>query len=261
MVTDNRDTNTNGKSNNFGLNNNIQDTDWFSITQRVRRYNRQLVGRVMELEKTLEEMQQKYGSVRDKSQQQELIPSQEQINNLAHKLRQSDQIIQQQKLSLQTLSDQLKASQAQVAKLERDCALLQGNYNQKNNQLVKLQSQIQELNARLSRQQRYNLQLRAALEKGSENTSPPETLASATQSIQPWSGETADVVEGPSQPAPKAPELAKTEQKKDPLPERIIPKVTETNIQDQSNLGQERRIRKQHYVELPSFLKSDPEES
>jgi hypothetical protein len=288
---------TNNTDNNGFELNNGQNTDWVNIAQRVRRHNRQLVARVMELENALEEMKQKWELEKDPSRQpsspfgagetlprmqstslpshpeadlieqqtEELNGSQEQVDGLAQKLENSAQIVQRQKLSEQELSEKLKASQEQVAKLERECALLQANYSQQNNQLVKLQTQIQELTARLARQQRYNLQLKAELEKNLENTSVNETDVpnagvAPVQQIKPWSGDSPDLPRNnptPTEPVSQPQEFVNVEQKKDPLPAKIIPKKTEINSEEQSAQEQERKTKKQYSVELPSFLKSD----
>jgi hypothetical protein len=147
-------------------------------------------------------------------QAQELIAAQEQIQSLFQQLDTSTQTIQRQDTLIETYKAQLQISQQRLAQLERECALLQTNYNEQSQQLLQSETTCRELRTRLMRQQRQTLQFKAALEKCLEppvanDDSPQETATNSynnppkqsrfsrkarslfpnVQPIRPWSAE------------------------------------------------------------------------
>jgi hypothetical protein len=137
---------------------------------------------------------------------QELAAAQQQIQSLFQELETAVQTIQRQQNYIETYQAELHISQQRLAKLERECALLQTNYNEQSQQVFQSENACRELRSRLMRQQRQTLQFKAALEKclekPAENDSSDHTANHQTrfsrkarsllpnvQPIQPWSAE------------------------------------------------------------------------
>ncbi|MDB9339279.1 MULTISPECIES: hypothetical protein [Cyanophyceae] len=139
-------------------------------------------------------------------QTQELAAAQEQIKSLFQELETSVQTVQRQENLIETYKTQLQISEQRLAKLERECALLQTNYNEQAQQASQSENTCRELRSRLMRQQRQTLQFKAALEKcletpavndSSDDTANHQTRFSRkarslfpnVQPIRPWSAE------------------------------------------------------------------------
>ena len=106
---------------------------------------------------------------------------------------------QRQQLQVETLVEKSATSQARTAELERECSLLQENCEEKGHQIKVLEQQLEEVRARLQRQQRYAIQYKTALEQclAMPNLNPSSDLSNAIASltgqvtpIQPWSAQT-----------------------------------------------------------------------
>ncbi|MDB9379438.1 hypothetical protein [Nodularia sphaerocarpa] len=139
-------------------------------------------------------------------QTKELASAQAQIKSLFQELETALQTVQRQENFIETYKAQLQISQQRLAKLERECALLQTNYNEQSQQASQSENTCRELRSRLMRQQRQTLQFKAALEKcletpgpndSSEDTANYQTRFSRkarslfpnVQPIRPWSAE------------------------------------------------------------------------
>lgn len=144
-------------------------------------------------------------------QTQELLAVNQQLAQLMPELEQTTQTAQRQQILVETLTVQLNASQEQVAQLERECSLQQQRYAEQMQLTLQLESAGKDLRSRLSRQQRYTLQFKAALEKCLEvpaaqgfahlalSQHPEGELVEATasapvfipkaQPVQPWSAQ------------------------------------------------------------------------
>ncbi len=137
---------------------------------------------------------------------QELAAAQQQIKSLFQELETALQTIQRQENYIETYKAELHISQQRLAKLERECALLQTNYNEQSQQVLQSENACRELHSRLMRQQRQTLQFKAALEKcletpvvndSSDYTANHQTrfsrkarsLLPNVQPIRPWSAE------------------------------------------------------------------------
>jgi hypothetical protein len=106
---------------------------------------------------------------------------------------------QRQQLQVETLTEKSATSQTRTAELERECSLLQENCEEKGHQIKVLEKQLEEVRARLQRQQRYAIQYKTALEQclAMPNLNPSSDIANAIASltgqvtpIQPWSAQT-----------------------------------------------------------------------
>ena len=117
-------------------------------------------------------------------QTQELAAATEQIQSLFQQLETAVQTVQRQEIFIETYKAQLQISQQRLAQLERECALLQTNYNEQSQQVLQSENACRELRTRLMRQQRQTLQFKAAVEKCLDTTVPsydsPDETASST---------------------------------------------------------------------------------
>lgn len=189
-----------------------QKMDWQKVAHKLREYNRKLLKKVFRLEQELAEIDNKYNKYVEKSrtsdvlvaqQAEEIETYQEQIATFNQQLADSQEQCQQQIDSRETrisnLAHQYELNQKQTAQLERECALLQENYNQQACELAAKVKEIKELQTKLNLQQRYALQYKTELKRHLEqpsvivSTSIPEPVASHSKtyvdnrSIKPWS--------------------------------------------------------------------------
>ncbi len=144
------------------------------LIQELRSSNSNLLKRVIHLEQALAECQKDLQSHKKRShvaesmltqQSQDLAATQEQVKCLTHELQASHQTGQRQQILIETLTAQLESSQERVAQLDRECSLIQASYNEQSHALMQSENTCQDLRTRLTRQQRYTLQLKVALEK------------------------------------------------------------------------------------------------
>lgn len=189
----------------------------FSFIQEMRGSNTKLIERVIQLERALENSQNELQYLKERSREAELklaqkIQSQEQarsqVESLSAQLETAEQAAEHQKILVETLTDDLNASQERIAQMERECALVQSRYNEQSYQLMHVETSCRDLRSRLLRQQRYTMQLKVALEKCAElpastTDRPPESHSSGlrTQSlfpnpqpITPWSIQTPNFI-------------------------------------------------------------------
>ncbi|WP_013321918.1 hypothetical protein [Gloeothece verrucosa] len=180
-----------------------QERSWLTVVRKLRQQNRELLKTVVNLEQALGESQHQLHNqtLRSRSaeslltkQTQELTQTQAQITHLTRELEQAQHLTKNQKFSLLNLTQQFESTQQQAALLERECALLKEDNNEKTQKLIFLEQEIAELSSRLHRQQRYTLQYKAALDQCLEvpqaqlnHSSTAYSLTSKVTSIQPWS--------------------------------------------------------------------------
>jgi myosin heavy subunit len=196
----------------------LVDTEFkklLALNQELREANNQLYEEVEHLKDDLAESekalqwQKRRSSVAESmlnQQTQELAAAQEQIKSLFQELEKAVQTVQRQENFIETYKSELQITQQRLAQLERECALLQTNYNEQCQQALQSENTCRELRSRLMRQQRQTLQFKAALEKcldtpvsdeSSEETTNHQTRFSRkarslfpnVQPIRPWSAE------------------------------------------------------------------------
>ena len=119
----------------------------------------------------------------------------------------SDRLAQEperrQRMLVEMIGKKLETYQQRIAQMERECAITQQRYQEKNSQLQEAENACQELRSRLQRQQRHTLQFKAALEKcldlaesqqyvATDRSKAPLqiVLAQQTPPVKPWSSET-----------------------------------------------------------------------
>ncbi|WP_124972426.1 hypothetical protein [Aphanothece sacrum] len=195
--------------------------DWFNLARKLRGQNQELLETVVQLESALATSRQQLREQIQRSRKIELekVDPQEQSSHLLEQLKASQDNNQRQKSQIGTLIEQLNTIQQQFAQLERECALIKEEYQDKNNQLIISQRQVGELQTRLHRQQRYTLQYKAALDECLSNCATKaqtQTPAIAQSSgpildpkimpIQPWSnqGQSPDESESSVSVSPKS---------------------------------------------------------
>jgi hypothetical protein len=178
--------------------------DLVSLIQELNQCNSALLDRVSQLEDALEQNHSSLPGIKSSEPMpQNLSKAQEQLTTLYNQLEFAHQTNQRQQILLETLTDQLEASQERVAQLERETSLLQQRYTEQSQVLVQTEGNCRDLQTRLYRQQRYTLQFKAALEKCLEVPVPQyegQDLPSAqtagdylflpkAQRIKPWAAQ------------------------------------------------------------------------
>jgi len=152
-----------------------------ALNEELRSANNDLYGRVEELTAALADkesalqLQKKRSSVTESmlnQQTQELTAAQEQIQSLYQQLETAVQTVQHQEMSIENYKAQLEINQQRLAQLERECALIQSNYQEQSHHILQSENTCRELRTRLMRQQRQTLQFKAALEKSLETPFP-----------------------------------------------------------------------------------------
>ena len=149
-----------------------------TLMQALHECNRDLLGRISQLETALQESQKNLQSRETLLEQRnaELQNAQEQLTRLWSKVEVSNQTLQSQEISVESLTKQLATSQTRLAAVERECVATVQRYNEQLHQLVTTENVCRELRSRLHRQQRHTLQFKAALEKSLEM--PQKSIAS-----------------------------------------------------------------------------------
>lgn len=157
--------------------------DWQKVAHKLREYNRKLLKQVFQLEQNLADVDNRFQKNLEQSKSSDLLIArqateikdyQEKIASMSQQLETFQQETHSQQLTIESLSKQLELSQKQTAKLERECAALQEEYNAKTYELISTGKKAQELYNRLNRQQRYTLQYKAALASHLNNLAPDE---------------------------------------------------------------------------------------
>ncbi|GAB1539196.1 hypothetical protein NUACC21_18610 [Scytonema sp. NUACC21] len=190
-----------------------------ALNEELRSTNDDLYDQVQKLQLALAESekavewQKKRSSVTESmlnQQAKELTAAQEEMQSLYQQLETATATVQRQESVIENHKTQLELNQQRLAQLERECSLIQSNYNEQSHQLVQAENACRELRTRLMRQQRQTLQFKAALEKcleapvpsydalddsnvpskPSKLSKPVNSLFTYTQQpIKPWSGE------------------------------------------------------------------------
>ncbi|KST66517.1 hypothetical protein [Mastigocoleus testarum] len=196
------------------------------LNQELRSANEDLYQQVEELTSALADNQKALQKQKNHSsiaesmlcqQTQESIADREKIESLFQELENSTQTIKRQESLIESYKSHLESSQQRLAQLERECTKLHSRYNEQSYKLSQLENASRELRTRLMRQQRQNLQFKAALSKCLDTPVPGdlednETISRArnftrqsstinsklrsfltnAQPIRPWSEQQAD---------------------------------------------------------------------
>jgi chromosome segregation ATPase len=195
-------------------NNNQENVDWFALARKLRHDNRQIVKNLVEREEELalvkEQLQAQITKIHGadilvKQQTEELNIAQEQISRLLQELENAQKIINQKQKDIEQFSAELIENQQQIAHLERQCSNLQDDYEKEKQKSSVLEQQLKESEFRLKREQRHNLQFKAALNQclekpdyvapiniGTEEQKTPSIISPNSripknEGIKPWS--------------------------------------------------------------------------
>lgn len=185
--------------------------DWQQVAHKLREYNRKLLKKMLRLEQELADIDNKFNKYIEKSRNSDLLVAQqeaeiqkyqEQIAIFSEQLTTSQGTIAQKSTRIEQLLEESQSAQRQTAQLERECTLLQEKYDRQVYELNVKEKNNQELQAKLSQQQRNALQYQAELKRYRDrqvlsdqpHQQPvpeiPRKKASsspASRSIQPWS--------------------------------------------------------------------------
>ena len=137
--------------------------------------------------------------------------------NLKRTLQETQQQMHKQQILVETLTLQLNNTKDRVAEVEREYTLTQKRFAEQTQRLVQSENECRSLKTRLSRQQRYTLQFKAALERCLEVSAPlpledpdaiedkaievrnptpalpePVTFFPRSTPVQPWSSQALD---------------------------------------------------------------------
>ncbi len=165
---------------------NLQNIDWYAIASKIRKKYEEIQKTVYNLEKSLlgyhKEIEKKDQIIEGKNK--EIEQYKQQLNKLKAQRNNTDQ-----QDFIEKLTSDLKESQIQRGSLERECSLLQENYNQQEYQLKEKDKENKELNIRLQRQQRITLEYKAILDKHLDSSSYPESniINQSKGTIKSWS--------------------------------------------------------------------------
>ncbi len=193
---------------------NQENVDWFALARKLRQDNRQIVKNLVEREEELalvkEQLQAqitktKSADILVKQQTEELNIAQEQITRMLQELEEAQKIINQKQKEINQFLGELTESKQQIGVLERQCSNLQDNYEKEKQKASLFEQNLKESEFRLKREQRYNLQFKAALNQcleapgyvspiniGSEEQQAPSIISPNSripknEGIKPWS--------------------------------------------------------------------------
>lgn len=144
------------------------------LNQELRSANDDLYQKVEELTLALTDNQKALQKQKNRSsiaesmlsqQNQENAADREKIQSLFQQLETSIQTIKRQESLIESYKAHLESTQQRLAQLERECTDVQSKYSDQSYQLSQSENACRELRTRLMRQQRQNLQFKAALSK------------------------------------------------------------------------------------------------
>lgn len=173
----------------------LTNADWYKIACKIRQQNEELKAEISHLKQVLSSQKQKINEqVIALETKDTLIQKKDTIiNNLNaeySKQKSNNLDEKQQQLVVENLTQELQKVQEQAAKLERECSFLQDKYNQQEHLLKQKETENKELQIRLQRQQRYNLQYKSALDQYLHSDPNGDEIVQNNlpehQTIQPW---------------------------------------------------------------------------
>lgn len=254
--------------------------DWQKVAHKLREHNRKLLKKVFKLEQELAEIDNSFQQQTKQSQNSDILIAQQaeeikecqqELENLSQKYLFSQQEIEEQKLVIEERTQQLRLSQQHTAQLERECSLLQEKCNDKTYEVSSQQQKIEELSARLDRQQRYTLEYKAVFDKynnevapnrANHNTPVNKLFKAKNQPIKPWSV----AITGEKTALPSVPQKISTPTKVAKAT-KVTHRQAEKNLQDQTGsssvtewpapaiakVNKEKQPQSLAAVELPQF--------
>ncbi|NCO76459.1 MAG: hypothetical protein GW795_11350 [Cyanobacteria bacterium] len=170
----------------------LTDVDWYAVACKIRKQNQQLKEQILKLETSIEEQKKqiKVQVIKNQDylnlitdQSQKITELSKEVDDNQERIKQQSKQYNQQKLSIENLTQELKKTQQLAASLERECSLLQDDFNSIKHSLKQKEKENKELQIRLQRQQRSNIQYKTALDN-KYLTNPPDVNSLG---IKSWS--------------------------------------------------------------------------
>ncbi len=158
-----------------------REGELLNLIRDLNRCNEVLLGRVNQLEESLETAQQalqaevEHHHSSSNANAPAMAAQQRSMAQLLSELEGSNDALKRQRILAETLQAQLDSGQERVAQLERECTVLQQQHTAKSQSLQKSEETCRDLRSRLQRQQRYTLQFKVALEKCLDMSSPQQS--------------------------------------------------------------------------------------
>ncbi|NEO86362.1 MAG: hypothetical protein F6J87_19210 [Spirulina sp. SIO3F2] len=198
-------------------NTSVQEADWFTLARKLRQRNRELLKRVADLEQALAQMQEELDGEAPRPASVAslgLLPpdaalhnAQTQVDTLCKELEESHSVAQRQQFLIESLTQQLDATQTQLKHWEREHLAAQQRHHQQVELLAQATENSQVLNRQLERQQAQAAQFKTTLAEcfakaeATASETPSSSLASAPSkpSVQPTAVTPPPI---PSTPAP-----------------------------------------------------------
>lgn len=178
-------------------NNSVQEADWFTLARKLRQRNRELLKRVADLEQALAQMQEELDgeSPRPASVASlALLPpdaalhnAQTQVDTLCKELEESHSVAQRQQFLIESLTQQLDATQTQLKHWEREHLAAQQRHHQQVELLVQATENSQALNRQLERQQAQAAQFKTTLAECFAKAEVTASETPATAALTPAS--------------------------------------------------------------------------
>lgn len=179
------------------------ENEGFLLARKLRKHNRELVQTVVQLEQALAESQERLQNQITRArnadsilnqQAENLTGNQDEIDRLQAELKLAKADVREHRKKINELNQTLKRGQIQLAQVERECTLLRESFDEQHQKLIAAEQEIQDLQSRLQRQQRYTIQYKTALEKQgipleADSAPIPKQRSNfpKVSRIQPWS--------------------------------------------------------------------------
>ncbi|MDA0268663.1 MAG: hypothetical protein O3A14_17310 [Cyanobacteria bacterium] len=157
-----------------------REVELLNLIRDLNRCNEVLLGRVNQLEESLETAQQalqaevEHHHSQSNANDPATVAQQRSMAQLLSEPEGSNDALKRQRILAETLQAQLDSGQERVTQLERECTLLQQQHTAKSQSLQKAEETCRDLRSRLQRQQRYTLQFKVALEKCLDMSTPQQ---------------------------------------------------------------------------------------
>ncbi|MEM8641755.1 MAG: hypothetical protein AAGG51_23505 [Cyanobacteria bacterium P01_G01_bin.54] len=207
----------------------VQDADWFTLARKLRQRNRELLKRVADLEQALAQMQDELDGEAPRSAslaslallppEKALQNAQDQVDQLCQELEESHSVAQRQQFLIESLAQQLEATQAQLAHWEREYLAAQQRQQQQVELLAQATENARTLNEQLQRQQTQVAQFKTTLtECFSQAEAVPPTATSQVAAIARPGVTTESILPSPSQSGESRPSESTTPQQPTPNP-------------------------------------------
>ncbi|XHU95244.1 MAG: hypothetical protein JJP05_05615 [cyanobacterium endosymbiont of Rhopalodia gibba] len=182
-------------------NDQVTSRDWFNLARKLRKQNGELLESIVKLEQSLAESQKQLQEQVQQAHQNDFLIAEKtaQVNAIKEQFQTAQKQFQEQQQELNTIIEKLVTTQSKLVSVEYQCTLLKQRYREKADRLDHSEKQIEELQTRLQRQQRYALQYKAALDEclskssrkqiqpSIDSFSSAKTFTPKINSIKTWS--------------------------------------------------------------------------